>query len=331
MKKKVILFILLLSTTLASAAPQLTFQNENLQPQETLLATITGPFLEPIEKSDITFYEGRKEVNFQYDLAFSEDNYYLYAYLTKEGNFTLQIPEVLYEQDGLKTKTLEKEFNVTNNYLENSTKTQILSIKPGFIFSNKQETILLINKGTETLNVTYSSQEISLSPEQDYTITTPEESTTISISTYKNFNIPVIFYSLENNTNTTNPNINETTNATTNTTTPFSDIENITESQETCQDLGGEICTSEQTCSGTPTIDSEGEYCCIGSCQDPSPEKEKGSYGWLIGIGIFILLAIIAFFIYKKFKKTKPKQPEEKLEQTKKSYETRIKGGLSRS
>ncbi len=95
-----------------------------------------------------------------------------------------------------------------------------------------------------------------------------------------------------------------------------------------CSDLQGNLCTNQETCEGQATYASDG-YCCIGDCVSVIPE-EKTSYSWLIGLIIIILVCIGGFFFYKKYKKIKPEKPEDKLKETSKLYEKRIKGGLSR-
>ena len=98
--------------------------------------------------------------------------------------------------------------------------------------------------------------------------------------------------------------------------------------EDSCQTLGGELCVSGETCDGDATFASDG-YCCIGTCRVQESGK-KASYGWLWGIVIFVVLAIVGFLVFKKFRKTKPPASTEKLKQTSETYEKRVKGGLVR-
>jgi hypothetical protein len=104
-------------------------------------------------------------------------------------------------------------------------------------------------------------------------------------------------------------------------------------SGETCEEKGGIFCPEDESCGGESTWTSdEPYYCCLGNCIAQDPKKgDEPSFGWLIGLIILIALGIIGFFIYRKYKKTKPQKPEEKLAETGKTYERRIKGGISRN
>ncbi|MEK6856339.1 MAG: hypothetical protein AABX66_04245, partial [Nanoarchaeota archaeon] len=82
----------------------------------------------------------------------------------------------------------------------------------------------------------------------------------------------------------------------------------------TCAELSGQLCISEQTCSGTMQESLEGN-CCLGICKSTS--KSDGN-GWIIAIIVIILIAIGAY-VYYRYKKS-PKSTgtvEEKVE----SYE----------
>lgn len=431
MKKLVIILSLILLCNLALAAPELQTENQNPQPGETYLATISGDIQSSIEKEDIKFLEGRREIFVQKDITKYDDTYYLYLYLTKEGNFTLQINQILYKQDGqLKETSISKELKVKKKiYTEeisqteeqnatNKSYTKILSIKPGFFFSTETPEITLTNKGNETINATLSSNEISLNPDESKKISfQPNQSLTIlNISSYKNFPVPIIYIGEEQNTtpeeylktdkekisvslaakdektetielfNFAEENISleiETTmenieinspkeisaKSTANITITFSPNEqgysednltityelqeteetytlkiplsvytfpeNTTEEEfvinnNTCSFFGGNLCSSNQKCEGDATYTSDG-LCCLGTCSDTDENKNGGSYGWLIGIGIFIILGLVALFLFKKFKKTKQPGAKENLNQKSKTYQNRMSGKLSRS
>ena len=114
------------------------------------------------------------------------------------------------------------------------------------------------------------------------------------------------------------------------------DLENIesedfTTLQTECTNLGGTICEPGQSCDG----DEEyiGVFCCLANCESSSsdPDDNGSGWGWLIGVLILVVLAVVGFLAYRKFKKVKPIAPEKKLEETGKIYEDRIKGGLSRT
>ena len=184
------------------AIPTLQFQHNQTQPGETILATIstTGEFTKQIEPSDINFYEGRKQISLESDITFYEGNHYLYIYTTRKGNFSIQIKNVLYKEvDMLQSTTISKEFSVSRDTIineeTNETSTEILTIKPGFILTTLTPSIKFINSGSSVLNLTYNENETSLNPLESQTITfTPTQTfSTLNISTYKEFSIPIIY------------------------------------------------------------------------------------------------------------------------------------------
>ena len=447
-----ITLLFLFSITLATAVPTLNIQHEDIQPGETLLATISldsgEEFIEQITLDNIEFLEGRKSVFIEHDIIFYENTHYLYAYLIREGNFTLKINNILYKSgEETKEATFEKIINVRENliiteeekinqttnetYYEEKTSTKIISIKPGFFFGTENPEITLENKGDSNLNISYDESEITLTPNQKQKISPIIKNQTpffLELVTYKTFSIPIIYIltpiEIENKTliilksnpsllhvnlianqekpetieifNFLEQNITEvsiTSNLSIMEITNLEDLETIkaneaknlslifnsektgyTEGeisitytaneeqyeliisvfvyilpenstqedletiedysllQNECESSGGKVCTVEETCDGQETYN--GIFCCLATCvtldSDEDDDSDGGGWGWLIGLLIIVVLGVIGFFAYKKFKKTKPPAPEQKLATTTKTYESRISGGLSR-
>jgi hypothetical protein len=192
--KWTIIFLSIFLIPIVSAVPILNFQHNETQPGETILAAITSPeeFSKQIEPNDITFFEARKQVFFEHDITFYNNTHYLCIYTTRPGNFTIQIQNILYKEvDELKSKTIQRNFTIQDS----TNQTQILSIKPGFIFTTQNPKIKLTNKGTSTLNLTYNENEISIEPLKTKEITPlpTEVFSTVEISSYKTFSIPIIY------------------------------------------------------------------------------------------------------------------------------------------
>ena len=437
MKRVVILLFLLLVINIASAEPILEIQNQDqgFQPGETLLAKISlqegEQFFTTITLADIEFLEGRKKTFFEYDIVLYDNTHYLYAYLTRTGNFTLKINNILYKQaEELKQKTLTQDLEIKKNILNetNITTTKILSIKPGFKFTSTQPEFILKNTGDSELNIDYNSQQISLQPTQIKTIqNTPQQTFSyLTISTYKEFKIPIIYIplSIPTTQNTTqtflksepsylhvnlikdqqppentqeitlfnfaednltnimissdievleiqNQNLSDiqaksetplTLNFNTNTEKNFlqgsiilkytqqqseqeltipiyvyiasNESSQTQTSEESCEDLSGKICDySTESCSETP-IYASGLPCCLGTCNKIKSDDKK-SYGWVIGILIFVVLAIIGFLIFRKIRKTKQKTPEQHLQEKTQKFEidtktNKTKGNLTK-
>jgi hypothetical protein len=426
-KEGLILFLFLIS--FASASPLMNIQNQEHQLGETLFAEIqpeqSEEFAKPISPDDIEFFQGRKKIFLEHDILFHNNKHFFYAYLNKDENFTIKIKNILYKdsQGDLKSKTIEKDIKIIKKFTdENNTKTQILSVKPGFIFTSDRAEINLLNKGNFQLNFTYLNEQTTLEPGQSEKISTKPNQTFsyIEISTYYDFKIPVIYIPLGIGNETTQPqevklksepryihvNLAQETEKTEiiklinfaeenlsiteirageniSSIMQINDIEKIgaksianltldfySENQgffqgdiflnfsyqnktsfieipvyiyafpenysldsepeaETCFELGGIACLPNELCDGDSFSASDG-YCCLGSCEQVAEDDEQ-DYAWLIGVGIFIILAIIGFFVYRKIKKSKPKKPEQELKEKSEKYKQRITGGLQRT
>lgn len=429
------LTLLILSITLASAIPTLNIQQKETQPGETIFATIstTGEFISDILPENIKFLEGRKEVSFEHDITFHNGTFYLYAYTTREGNFTLKISDLLYKETSeLESTTLEAPLEIKSDILAdevtNETYTKILSIKPGFIRATEQPKIKLSNVGTSPLNFTLE-EEITLAPAQSIEITIPSEElfSYFKISTYKEFTIPIIRPAPEDviiprvehdlkfspdilllelftenktkgtieifnfgDTNITDMKFNSAISfinieeifglearGTHNLSLEFSPKEqghfqgnlNIIYTQagktknlpiplslfvlptgsspedfkisnDTCEEKGGDVCTSTETCDGKITFTKGQVTCCLANCVQNKLKKESKSIGWIIGIVILAALGGAGYYFYKKQKKVMPKKPEEQLKETSDKYSKRfeeinspkrISGGIQRN
>lgn len=429
MRLKVFILIIFL-VPLISAEPSLNLQHEEIQAGETILATIdtVGEFSKDISSSDITFFEGRREVIFEFDLKEFDGTYYLSINANRNGNFTIKIKDILYrEADTLSSKTIEKEIIIEEKILfqeDNSTYTQILEINPGILFSSSPPTIKLINRGTSVLNFSINGEEeISLLPSQTHEKTFTPQSTFsyFEISTYKDFKVPVIYLTSSSNGTEIDEtldlhsepdlllsniivgedkveiiqlfnfgddtlNIQEidsdisfldidkiseisprgiqnlsltfsTQNSrhvqgTINITYTHNDKgeekilsiplslfilpkgstqEDFEETSQTCSELSGFICSSNQKCEGTPRFTKGGDFCCVGLCEEVSEEPGNDFPLWVIGLLILVVIAIIGFLIWDRARKTKGKKPEDKLKDTTKKYTRRMTGAVQRN
>ena len=210
MRRTLIIFLLLIPFALTE--PSFNLQHSEIQPGETIFATITTPgeFTKEIDESAISFYEGRKEIFFEHGLKFYNNTYYFYAYTTRQGNFTIKIDNVLYKEgENLKSSDMEIPVEVKENPLfdkeTNTTYTEILSIKPGLVFSSAEPRLKLTNKGTRQLNFSFNDEEPSINPlmSEEITFLPEQEFTLFEISSYKKFTVPVIYLGLEGPLNKT--------------------------------------------------------------------------------------------------------------------------------
>lgn len=90
--------------------------------------------------------------------------------------------------------------------------------------------------------------------------------------------------------------------------------------KESCELLGGKICSPEQNCTGDIVSSSEGS-CCKGSCEILKSTSNTARY---IAIAIItLIIAVIIYFVYKK-SKLKKKNFKEVLSDKNKTYEEKI-------
>jgi hypothetical protein len=128
MKKSVIIFIfLLLFFPLISAV---NFEmNTEFDRGETLIAKISGNFLDQITRTNVYFYRNHVRIPLVYDVSKFDDDFYIYAMLTgkSQGNYSVIIKDVRY-MGGIEISEehLVKNFSITENLAD-------FSIDPGFI------------------------------------------------------------------------------------------------------------------------------------------------------------------------------------------------------
>ena len=124
---------------------------ENYSPRETLIAKITGNFLETLDSNNIFFYSDRLLVPMDYDVGKFGNDYYLYAILpNKERNYTLVLKDISYFEMGEdKRGDLEFNFTVSGQIAD-------FTINPGFVVTSKDFNLdLESNIDPITLQVKY--------------------------------------------------------------------------------------------------------------------------------------------------------------------------------
>ena len=83
----------------------------------------------------------------------------------------------------------------------------------------------------------------------------------------------------------------------------------------------GKICVYPEKCTRETTDSIEGP-CCLGDCSTHSPPAD---YGWVFGVILLALLAVLAFFMIKKArKKQKLKTTDEMLDEKSKRFTDRM-------
>ncbi len=105
----------------------------NLSQEETLMAKVSGYFLEPILEENIFFYRGHVRVPMVYDVAEINDEFYIYALIgdKEPQNYSLVIKDARYMKGSqVSEEDIVKNFSITDN-------TADFSIEPGFVVTNE--------------------------------------------------------------------------------------------------------------------------------------------------------------------------------------------------
>lgn len=131
------------------ASKHINLSKEIYQPQETLLAEISGNFFS-LSKENIQIYEqgASHQTPVISDLTKQNNKYYFYAALpNKPGNFSLIITNTNYTEMGeIKNQDIIKNFTIQN------INSDILSINPGFVLA-KENFSIKIKSPFQTLDV----------------------------------------------------------------------------------------------------------------------------------------------------------------------------------
>ena len=100
---------------------------------ESIIAEISGNFLERLSENDVFFYRGHVKIPMQYGFAKIENKYYLYVSLLGKtpANYSVVIENAKYMQGAKKTEqALVKNFSISEN-------TADFSLDKGFVFVEK--------------------------------------------------------------------------------------------------------------------------------------------------------------------------------------------------
>lgn len=124
---------------------------------ETLLAKVSGNFLEPILMGNVYFYRGHVRIPMEYDVTKINDEFYIYALLSKtQGNYSIEIKDVLHiEQGQASEKDIIRNFSISND-------TADFSVTPGFIVTKEDFFVEVQNLQDEKINIKIKDEDISI-------------------------------------------------------------------------------------------------------------------------------------------------------------------------
>ena len=132
MKKILFLFFFIILFLQIISAVEFSMNNDFNQ-GETLIAKISGSFLEPPTEENIFFYRGHVKVPFDYKLEKINSEFYVYSLLKNKtpNNYSISIENVKYKQGTqISEENIVKNFSISNNTAE-------FSVDPGFLITNQ--------------------------------------------------------------------------------------------------------------------------------------------------------------------------------------------------
>jgi len=140
MKRTIPLFLLLILAFPVISAIDINM-NSNISKGETIIASVSGNFLDPITKSNIYFYRGHVRTSFDYDVAKIGENYYIYVQTVNkaENNYSINISGVRYLVGSqVSSEQISKKFRITNE-------TADFLVSPGFVITDGNFSIKVQN------------------------------------------------------------------------------------------------------------------------------------------------------------------------------------------
>ena len=130
---KTLLLLTLLSVLFLPLISSVEFEMKTKFAQgETLMAVVSGNFLDQITRDNIFFYKGHVRIPTIYEVGKINEDFYIYAMLTgkEQGNYSLMIKDVRYMKGvEITDEDIVKNFTITEN-------TTDFSLNPGFIITS---------------------------------------------------------------------------------------------------------------------------------------------------------------------------------------------------
>ena len=130
MKPIVVLFLIFLILPIISA---IEFDvKEEFSQGETLMAKVSGNFLQPLQKENVFFYRAHVKIPLEYDIKKLDNEYYIYALLSgkQKNNYSISLEGIKYMKGSeIIEEDIKRNFTINNQ-------TADFSIKPGFANTN---------------------------------------------------------------------------------------------------------------------------------------------------------------------------------------------------
>jgi len=182
--------------------------NSEFDQGETLLAKISGNFLEPVTEDNVFFYRGHVRIPMVYDIVEVDDEFHLYALSTGKdsGNYSVALEDVEYMKGAYASEeNIFKNFTITENIA-------LFSVNPGFVetfedfsikIQNLQESKITVEITTGFDNIIGNSTELKSGEIKDIEfdlIDNPPSSTETVIFTSGNLTYEISVFITTNTT-----------------------------------------------------------------------------------------------------------------------------------
>ncbi len=148
MKKLILLFIFFIFFTSLISAISIETDSE-FDKGETLLAKISGNFIDSIQTNNVVFYRGHVQIPLDFDVVKQGEDFYIYALLLnkEKGNYSFEISDVrYYKGTEIIDDTIIQNFSISNNLAE-------FSVNPGFITTKDNFEVKLQNLQEKKITV----------------------------------------------------------------------------------------------------------------------------------------------------------------------------------
>ncbi len=155
-KKSAVLFIVLLSILPAILAVEVDMKTEFKQ-GETLMAKLSGNFVDSVARENIFFYRGHVRVPMNPNIAKINDEFYIYAQLLDKnpGNYSISLENVRYMKGSqIIDDNVVKNFSINNN-------TADFSVDPGFVVANNDFFIKVQNLQDSKITININTEAVS--------------------------------------------------------------------------------------------------------------------------------------------------------------------------
>ena len=160
LKPLFLLTIIIISLSFISAAEiNFTKNSSDFNQGETLIAKISGNFLDKPAEDNVFFYRGHVRIPMVYEISEVNNDFYIYALLSgkSQGNYSLSLENVRY-MAGLQ----ESEENIVKNFTINQNISDF-SVEPGFVINDTGFSIEVQNLQDSQIKITVSTSEHLLS------------------------------------------------------------------------------------------------------------------------------------------------------------------------